>query len=122
MTPEQIVPVALFILFILFNLVGRCLSGRMRREHEREREALPPDFPAPLPMPEPPLPPRARVVTPPPALEEQRPVQRRAPRRPEPRIPRRLLGTPADARRAFVLIAVLGPCRALQPDAPDGVR
>ena len=36
-----------------------------------------------------------------------------------PRLRRRLLERPSDARRAIVLMAVLGPCRALDPASRD---
>ncbi|MBI1736147.1 MAG: hypothetical protein HYR51_13310 [Candidatus Rokubacteria bacterium] len=118
MTPEQIVPLALFVMVVLFNLVGRWLRSRMREQQERQerqRQQAPPAAPRA------PLPPRVRIVTRPPAAEERR-TPRREPGRVERPRPRRLLGTRADVRRGVVLMAVLGPPRGLQPDGPDSIR
>ena len=121
MTPEQFVPLALFVLFVVFNLVGRWVSGRLKQQQEREEEQ---PVPPPSPGRERPIPPRARVVTTPKsAPEELRPAPRppgRAERRR--RRPRPLLETPSEARRAIVLMAILGPCRGREADGPDGMR
>ena len=117
MTPEQIIPLALFVIVVLFNLVGRWLRGRMQQQEQQQAPPPPPLRVEPVP-----LPPRARLVTSrPPAFEERSPV-RRAPARVVVREAPRLLGTPRDVRRAIVMMAVLGPPRGLQSDGPDGIR
>jgi hypothetical protein len=47
------------------------------------------------------------------------PRTRMLPAREVPRLRRRLLERPGDARRAIVLMAVLGPCRAVDPASRD---
>ena len=69
------------------------------------REALPPEAPPPeVPPHEVPLQEAPRREVPP---------WRMLPASEVPRLRRRLLERPGDARRAIVLMAVLGPCRAL---------
>lgn len=92
-------------------------------------EATEAPAPAPSPPVTPPAPAPARVVapdrapvsrTPPPESTDRvrglGPLRAAGPRR---RTRQRLVAGPADARRAMVLLAVLGPCRGLEPDRRD---
>jgi hypothetical protein len=81
-------------------------------------EAPPPEAPPPeAPPPEAPPPEAPPPITP--GRAPARPRTRMLPAGEVPRLRRRLLERPGDARRAIVLMAVLGPCRALDPASRD---
>jgi hypothetical protein len=123
--PEQLVFLALFLLFALLNLIVRLF---------RERAAKPPDTaPPPLRRPPPPRPPEplarpapARVAQPPapaPVVPGPAAPALAAPAAaPARRRPRARLGGPRDLRRAVVLMTVLGPCRALEAEEREAPR
>jgi hypothetical protein len=110
--PEQILFLALFLLVVLVNLVARWLRGRGERrprvEAERPREIR--EGPRRVP-------PRPAVPTPE-ISRAPAPVAAPAPAPPAPvrRPPRFRLGGVADVRRGIMLMTVLGPCRALEPE------
>ncbi|MDQ3997043.1 MAG: hypothetical protein M3303_08485 [Gemmatimonadota bacterium] len=97
------------------------------------REALPPEAPPPeVPPPEAPgrevppwrEPPTPRMPTiisvrPPSRVAPAQPRTRMLPAREVARLRRPLFERAGDARRAIVLMAVLGPCRALDPASRD---
>jgi hypothetical protein len=90
------------------------------------REALPPEAPPPeAPPPEVPpqeAPGREVSIRPQSRVAPTQPRTRMLPAREVPRLRRRLLERPGDARRAIVLMAVLGPCRALDAASRDVIR
>jgi hypothetical protein len=114
---EQLLLLVLFLLVVFAGSLARWLKARM--EASRPAETRPPDGDA-VRRPqrllgEPAVPARTPPVTyaqpsPPPPVETQR-------RSPQPR-----LGGPSDLRRAIVLMAVLGPCRALEREEPSPQR
>ena len=112
---EQIGILILFLVVVLFNLIGTLLQRRKRKERAGEVEERPPapaglpprvvvTRPRPEPAPPPPPAPRRSLAT-------AGPVRRR----------RRLdLKRPGSLRRAVVLMTVLGPCRALEHEEDGG--
>ncbi len=125
MTFEQLFLFAIFVLMAVGNAIFRWLQRRMA---DASRDTAPPDatqeagrvLPPPVPLP-PPAPPRARVVvyaSPSPEVARTSPaasVAAAPPRSPSAQRARIRLRGQADIRRAVVLIAVLGPCRADDP-------
>jgi len=114
---EQLLLLALFLLVVLSGLLARWLKARM--EASPPAETRPPDGVTvrrpQRPLGEPAMPVRVPPVayaqpSPPLPVETQR-------RSPQPR-----LGGPSDLRRAIVLMAVLGPCRALEREEPSPQR
>jgi hypothetical protein len=106
---EQLLLLALFLLVALTSALGRWLKARM--EGRPAAQTRPPDG---VTVRRPPRPPRALVVsggTPPGTNVQPAPP---APVEARRRSPRPALGDRADLRRAIVLMAVLGPCRALE--------
>lgn len=106
---EQLLLLALFLLVVFAGSLARWLKARM--EASRPAETRPPDGVTvrrpQRPLGEPAMPARTPPVayaqpSPPPPVEARR------------RAPRPLLGGPSDLRRGIVLMAVLGPCRALE--------
>jgi hypothetical protein len=144
---EQLVILLLVILATLLDLVVRWIKKRNRRDeppvyHDEtvaaeDAAAEPWESEWQLPLPEAPLPETPPPEAPPPEVPPQeapgrevsiRPQSRVAPTQPRtrmlparevPRLRRRLLERPGDARRAIVLMAVLGPCRALDAASRD---
>ncbi len=142
---DRLVIVLLVILASLLDLVVRWTKKLNRRDespvhHEEtvaaeDAEAEPWESEWQLPLPEAPLPeaplpetpPREALppeapppeVPPPEAPGREVPPWRMLPAREVPRLRRRLLERAGDARRAIVLMAVLGPCRALDPASRD---
>jgi hypothetical protein len=125
---EQILLFALFVLVPLFNLLVRWLRQRLQKQHPDTSPAPPPDptdggrprEPADLPPIA--VPPRIRRGAAAARAVEEAPRPRAiaatAPPRTARRRPRPLhIGTARNLRRAIVLMAVLGPCRA-QETAP----
>jgi hypothetical protein len=121
---EQLVLLAIFLLVGLVNAILRWRQqGRSAPAPETEPAHLPPRPRT--------LPPRVRVQLPPPPLETAavpRPLLPVPPPHPDPRPRRRprvhpWLGSRAAVRRAIVVMAVLGPCRALErePGGPAGM-
>ncbi|HSE91882.1 MAG TPA: hypothetical protein VLF19_01145 [Methylomirabilota bacterium] len=107
---EQILLLALFVVGALASQLARWLKARRPAEAEPAEgvEALPPRA-------------RPRQVTPVPVETSPLPdVRLLAPAPPSPprRPPRSRLGRPSDLRGAIVLMAVLGPCRALEHEEP----
>jgi len=134
--PEQLLFFAAFLLLSLVNVVVRFLRNRARRAREAaEREAAERgearaprmELPEPPPRAQPPrlpvevrrseaAPGRAAEVAAAPAPRPAPLISRPAP---PPRRPAATpLGRPADLRRTIVLMAVLGPCRALEGQEP----
>jgi hypothetical protein len=114
-SPGQLLLLAVFLLVPLLNLV-LTLWRRRRREGTQSVEPVVPETPA--------------QETRPRAIQAGRAgVSGDRPRRETPRTPAEVppgaprlkvaagLG-PRDARRGVVLMAILGPCRALEPQAP----
>ena len=114
MTPEAIVSALILAVILLINVLGRLLGPRQEDEHNTANRL---EQQRPLRQP-----PESRLV---------RPPQRRAPqeRRIPPSPPRRRVAAtrltaarrlgvtePRVLRRAVVLMTLLGPCRALDPD------
>ena len=126
MTFEQVLLFAIFLLVPILNWVRRRMRGGAPQEpgaEEQRRLPAPPSVPVPAP---PPAPPRARVIAPrprqdpvwtPPAAPV---VAMPAPSHSPARARIRLRGQ-SDVRRAVVLMAVLGPCRANEPSSPPGL-
>jgi hypothetical protein len=116
---EQLIVLAVFLLVPLVNLLARWL---------RQRGEAPPRPPAEIPhQPEPVpfrLPPTVRLAEP---VTPQREEQVTRPRPAPPpallrRQPRLRISDPEDVRYAVMLMAVLGPCRGLEPPGPEGER
>lgn len=114
---EQLLLLALFLLVVFAGSLARWLKARM--EAARPPETRPPAGVTvrrpPRPLGEPAMPARTPPVTsaqpsPPPPVETRR------------RSPRPRLGEGSDLRRAIVLMAVLGPCRALEREEPPPPR
>jgi hypothetical protein len=115
--PEQLLLLAIFLLVPLVNFL---LALWRRRQRGGARagsfEPVAPEAPAPATRP-------GSIAPAPAAVSGDRP-RRETPRVPAetpPGVPR--LGVsarlgPRDARRAVVLMAILGPCRALEPGPP----
>jgi hypothetical protein len=112
-SPEQLVVLAIFLLLPLLNF----LLTLWRRRRDSRASSL-------EPAPSPPTPMAARATRP---LEtrqvpgsDERPRRKAStalvetPAAPRPLRTRARLG-PRDARRAVVLMTILGPCRALEP-------
>lgn len=117
---EQLILIVVILLAAVFDFVVRWLRRRQGKDESvgagpadeqplllEEHEIELPEAPAVergLPLP-PPAPAEVPVVfrrpLPPPAIKP-------------PRVARRLLRQPLDARRGIVMMAVLGPCRGLQ--------
>ena len=130
MEPERLFILLLFGIPVLVSLASRWLrwrQGQVRRPGSPAGGPVAGKLPEePPPSPWPPRPaPALRRVEPPRAILAEPPVP---PERPEgPPLPRTfgpprrrarnqgLFRTPADARRAIVLMSVLGPCRGLDP-------
>lgn len=119
MTPEAIVSAVILAVILLINLLGRLLGTG----HEEERETVPRLEPQrPLPRR-----PESRL----PRSPQRKPPQQGSTPPPTPRRPvastrlsaaRRLgLTEPRTLRRAVVLMTLLGPCRALDPEG-GGMR
>jgi hypothetical protein len=123
---EQLILIAIFLLVGLINLLARRFRGRL--------QGPPPDTEAPTPTPEPEswqpretvaLPPSARVILPPAPQPAPR-VPAPAPAAtvaaaPPPRVRRgtamrKLVGSPAEVRRAIIAMTILGPCRARESE------
>jgi hypothetical protein len=130
LTIEQILLLLLFLLAALFNLF---VQWRRQRAQQRQRSgsrleapAGPVDERRPVePVRRPPIaaPPRTRRDAARPVEGAQRPPVA-APAPPRPAASRRTrprrIGTPRELRRAVVLMAVLGPCRAEETAPPPG--
>ena len=135
---DQLVILLLVVLASLLDLVVRWIKKRNRRDESpvyhdetvaaEDAEAEPWESEWQLPLPEAPLPETSPPEAPPPELPPPeapgrevpaQPRTRMLPAREVPRLRRRLLERPGDARRAIVLMAVLGPCRALDPASHD---
>jgi hypothetical protein len=110
-TLEQILLVAVFVLVPLLNALVRVLRRRVADSAPRESRPGTPE-----------IPPRAQAL--PPSLRASRGEARRiSPSLPPPltavlgprRRPEVRIAGPPEARRGIVLMAVLGPCRGLEP-------
>jgi hypothetical protein len=118
LTPQLWILLAAIVLGVLVNLLIRWISER-GRETAKGGEPAPRPVPAPVPGPALARVPAARHATTSPAprsgrgLETGRPVARGR-RRPID------LGR-RNVRQAIVLMAVLGPCRAVAPQGPDAI-
>ena len=135
---DQLVIVLLVVLATLLDLVLRWIKKRTRHDESpvhrdetvaaEDAEAEPwesewqplPEAPLPEAPPREALPPEA----PPPEVPPQEAPGRevppwREPAREVPRLRRPLFERAGDARRAIVVMAVLGPCRALDPASRD---
>ncbi len=113
MSVEQLLFLVLFVLIPLFNILRRVLTKR------------PPPVPAPVRVePMPALPPR-RELLPVPALAHPPARETTAERRPapvaEPRRRKPYLHS-SDVRRGIVIMTILGPCRALEPETAPETR
>jgi hypothetical protein len=114
-SPGQLLLVAVFLLLPLVNFL-LTLWRRRRREGTRAGEPVAPETPT--------------QETRPRAIQAARAgVSGDRPRRETPRVPAEVLPGaprlkvaarlgPRDARRGVVLMAILGPCRALEPQLP----
>lgn len=126
MTFEQILLFAIFLLVPLLRWVRRRRGGGAPQEpgaDEQRSLPPPPRMPVPAPLP---APPRARVIVPRPPQDTVwappvAPVVAMPARPHSPARARIQLRGQSDVRRAVVLIAVLGPCRANEPSSPPGV-
>ena len=110
----------IFLGFLLLNNVMQAVK-RARQQQEEERaqrqESAPPPEDEPLEYiwgrrPQPDLPAAATHLEPAPRVEIAAPPAV-SPRRPA---PTSLFGSRQDLRHAIVVMTVLGPCRALEPD------
>lgn len=125
MTFEQVLLFAIILLVPILNWVRRRMGdGAPQEPDAEEQRRLPAPPPMPVPAP-PPAPPRARVIAPrPPQAPVWTPLAAPVVAMPAPshsaRARIRLRGQ-SDVRRAVVLMAVLGPCRANEPSSPPGV-
>jgi hypothetical protein len=131
LTIEQVLLLALFILVPLFNLLVRWLRQRVLTQQPDAGPQAPPE---PAGDGRPPQPSELPPVTVPPrirrgaaaarAVEEAvrpRAIAATAPPRRARRRSRPLhIGTVRNLRRAIVLMAVLGPCRAQETAPPPG--
>jgi hypothetical protein len=112
--PEQLILLLVFLLVPLFNLLVRWLQRRARGQ--RGPEPVVREERAPTAMP-----PRVRVIKP--ALADETLHREAAPRKaspgPRPVHRRRApLGGRVAARRAVVVMTILGPCRGLEEPPP----
>ena len=110
---EQIGILLLFLVVVLFNLIGAFVNRRRKQEAADKAEQIAPRAPVP-----------PRVVIAPPRVEGLPPaptmVARTTSARPAPvRRRRRLDLRRGDLRRSIVLMTVLGPPRALEHEAHD---
>jgi hypothetical protein len=111
MTPEQILMLAVFVLVPLLNLVVRLLRRHLAGQLPRETQPEAPDTPARVrTLPSGPSARRAEARAIPPRVPPPVAAARRSRRR-----PRVHLGSAREVRRGLVLMAVLGPCRGLEP-------
>jgi hypothetical protein len=106
---EQLLLLALFLLVAFAGSLARWLKARMGAPPPAETR--PPDAVSVRRPQLPPGEPTRPVWTPPGASARPSPPLPVETRR---RSPRPRLGGPSDLRRAIVLMAVLGPCRALE--------
>jgi hypothetical protein len=109
---EQIVLFAVFVLIALLNLVLGWVRRRAAAEPAADASTPAPRAPAPRMPPARRAAPGVRPSETVPAGPVRAPA--RAPTRPASRRGLRS-GGPRDLRRAIVLMAVLGPCRGLEP-------
>jgi hypothetical protein len=113
--PEQLGILLLFLVVLLFNLVGGFLTRRRERESARTEDA-PPAPPPRVARPSPPaLPPR--VAPPSPPLVRSLPRVNVSP--PPTRRVRRVTWSAMDLRHAIVIMTVLGPPRGLIDEHRD---
>lgn len=119
LTLQQLLLIAFMVLGLLLNLLVRWIrtraAGSPGAGAAPGRDA-PPPVPGPArarvaPLPLPPAPAATPPGRPGPRPEERRPGRRRR----APSLGRR------EARRAIVHMAVLGPCRAVDPRGPDAI-
>lgn len=106
---EQLLLLALFLLVAFAGLLARWLKARMGAPPPAETR--PPDTVSVRRPQRPPGEPAMPVRTPPLAHGQPSPPSPVETRR---RAPRPRLGGPSHLRRGIVLMAVLGPCRALE--------
>jgi len=115
MSVEQLLFLFLFVLIPLFNVLRKVL---------RKRQPAPP-LPETRPVESMPALPPPRKLHPVPALVHPPARATTAERRPapvaEPRRRRPYLA-PSDVRRGIVIMTILGPCRALEPEAAAETR
>ena len=115
MSVEQLLFLVLFVLLPLLNMLRKALRNRRPAPPVPEAgrvEPMPVRRPPPMvlhPVPELVRPP-ARATT-----AERRPVQAAEQRR-------RTAFSPSDIRRGIVIMTLLGPCRALEPEATTETR
>ena len=114
MSVEQLLFLVLFVLLPLLNMLRKALRNRRPAPPvpEARREEPRPVLPPPMvlhPVPALARPP-ARATT-----VERRPVQAAEQRR-------RTAFSPSDIRRGIVIMTILGPCRALEPEATTETR
>jgi hypothetical protein len=114
MSVEQLLFLVLFVLLPLLNMLRKALRKRRLPAPpvpEAGRAEPRPVRPAPMVLPPVPElarpPPRARTA-------ERRPVQAAERRRTD--------FSPSHIRRGIVLMTILGPCRALEPEATPETR
>lgn len=109
---EQIGILLLFLVVVLFNLIGAFVNRRRKQEAADKTEQIAPRVPVP-----------PRVVIAPPRVEGLPPAPMVARTPSAPLAPvrgrRRLDLRRGDLRRAIVLMTVLGPPRALEHEAHD---
>jgi hypothetical protein len=108
MTRTQVLLVAALVLGPLFSLLMRAVMRRLESGRSRDLEPGPPSLVAPGPSPRAPAPaPVLHARDTPRGGELESVAETRA-------MPGRL-GSHRDVRRGLVLMAILGPCRALEP-------
>jgi hypothetical protein len=107
---EQILLLALFLIVALASWLARWLKSRL--EARPPAETTPPTGVAGRPRQGRPR--DVMLIPTPPTLRDTRPRAPAASVPPRRRPPRPRFGRPSDLRRAIVLMAVLGPCRALE--------
>jgi hypothetical protein len=114
MSVEQLLFLVLFVVLPLLNMLRKALRKRPPAPPlpEARREEPRPLLPPPMvlhPVPELARPPARATTT------ERRPVQSAEQRR-------RAAFGPGDIRRGIVIMTILGPCRALEPEATTETR